>query len=108
MNKVFAYKAEMLPQIPQSTFRLPGRATVNEQRRSAWVNDLANPDIPLQKLGRSVPSGFKGQDLLEMLQSNNVTIPRAVWYIRVLGGNETVSQLFVGLNKIKLFAARNA
>ncbi|KZT32862.1 hypothetical protein SISSUDRAFT_472618 [Sistotremastrum suecicum HHB10207 ss-3] len=88
LHRVFEIRAEQAPQIPPPSFKLPGRATLPEARRLAWVNDLANPNIPLQKLGRSVPSGFKGHDLLDMLQTNNVTIPRAVWYIRVLGGNE--------------------
>lgn len=64
--------------------------TLNETKRQAWFADLANPEVPLQKLGKSVPHGAKGGDLLDLLQTNNVQIPRAIWFLRVFGGNETV------------------
>lgn len=71
---------------------MPSRVTLNDNRRQAWLADLANPNVPLYKLGKSVPHGAKGQDLLEMLYSNSVTIPRAVWFVRVLGANEMVNE----------------
>jgi len=64
--------------------------TLTDAKREAWFADLANPDVPLQRLGNSVPHGAKGQDLLDLLQTNNVAIPRAVWFLRVFGANETV------------------
>lgn len=66
------------------------RVTPNDPKRQAWFADLANPDVPLHKLGKSVPHGAKGHDLLDLLHSNNVAIPRAVWFLRVLGANGTV------------------
>jgi len=66
------------------------RVTLNDAKRQAWFADLANPDVPLHKLGKSVPHGAKGHDLLDLLHSNNVAIPRAVWFLRVFGANETV------------------
>lgn len=44
----------------------------------------------MHRLGKSVPHGSKGQELLEDLYKKDIPIPRAVWYLRVLGGNETV------------------
>ncbi|KAH7096964.1 hypothetical protein BKA62DRAFT_482581 [Auriculariales sp. MPI-PUGE-AT-0066] len=79
-----ATKQEALP------FRPPTRVAFPEARRNAWVKDLANPDIPLQRLSRSVPSGIKGADLLDMLSINNVVVSRAVWFVRVIGANETI------------------
>ena len=73
-----------------SSFRLPSRVTLNEAKRLAWFSDLANPGVPLHKLGKSVPHGAKGHDLLDLLHTNGVSIPRAVWFLRVFGGNETV------------------
>lgn len=73
-----------------STFRMPTRVTLNDSKRQSWLADLANPDVPLYKLGKSVPHGAKGHDLLDLLHSNRVAIPRAVWFLRVLGANETV------------------
>ncbi|KAH9940479.1 uncharacterized protein BXZ73DRAFT_88710 [Epithele typhae] len=89
MNQIFARKAETVPPIPASSFRLPSRVTLNDAKRQAWFNDLANPDVPLSKLGKNVPHGAKGPDLLELLHTNNVSIPRAVWFLRVFGANES-------------------
>lgn len=72
------------------SFKMPSRVTLNDAKRQAWFADLANDDVPLHKFGKSVPHGAKGHDLLDLLQSNNVAIPRAVWFLRVLGANETV------------------
>ncbi|KAG6857783.1 hypothetical protein H0H87_004199 [Tephrocybe sp. NHM501043] len=89
MNEIFIRKAGKVPLIPPATFRIPTRVTLNDSKRQAWFADLANPDVPLHKLGKSVPHGAKGHDLLDLLQSNNVAIPRAVWFLRVFGANET-------------------
>lgn len=72
---------------------MPSRVTLNDVKRQAWFADLANDDVPLHKFGKSVPHGTKGHDLLDLLQSNNVAIPRAIWFLRVLGANETVCRL---------------
>ena len=82
---------------------MPSRVTLNDSKRQAWFADLANPEVPLHKLGKNVPHGAKGQDLLDLLQSNNVAIPRAVWFLRVFGANETVrhfNQCFASRNLI--------
>ncbi|EJF57727.1 hypothetical protein DICSQDRAFT_182976 [Dichomitus squalens LYAD-421 SS1] len=89
MNQIFARKAESVPGIPASSFRLPSRVTLNDAKRQAWFADLANPDVPLAKLGKNVPHGAKGHDLLDLLHTNNVAIPRAVWFLRVFGANES-------------------
>ncbi|KAJ2931312.1 hypothetical protein H1R20_g5848, partial [Candolleomyces eurysporus] len=89
MNEVFTRKTEQLPSIPSSSFHLPTRVTLNDAKRQAWFADLANPDVPLHKLGKSVPHGAKGHDLLDQLHDNTVAIPRAVWFLRVFGANET-------------------
>ncbi|KDR75321.1 hypothetical protein GALMADRAFT_249351 [Galerina marginata CBS 339.88] len=89
MNEVFIRRADRVPPVPSSTFRIPTRVTLNDAKRQAWFADLANPDVPLYKLGKSVPHGAKGGDLLDLLHSNNVEISRAVWFLRVFGANET-------------------
>lgn len=73
-----------------STFRLPSRVTLNEQKREAWVNDLANPSIPLSKLSKNVPHGYRGEKLLDMIFARKVLVERAVWYIRAIGAIEIV------------------
>ncbi|KAJ7124966.1 hypothetical protein C8R44DRAFT_127826 [Mycena epipterygia] len=89
MNDVFMRRVDRILPIPPSTFRMPTRVTLNDSKRQSWLADLANPDVPLYKLGKSVPHGAKGHDLLDLLQTNRVAIPRAVWFLRVLGANET-------------------
>ncbi|KAI9510086.1 hypothetical protein F5148DRAFT_1182339 [Russula earlei] len=87
MNQIFARRADAVV-IPPSTFRIPQRVTPNDAKRQAWFADLANPWVPLHKLGKCVPHGAKGQDLLDLLHANAVAIPRAVWFLRVFGANE--------------------
>ncbi|KAF9070892.1 hypothetical protein BDP27DRAFT_1419656 [Rhodocollybia butyracea] len=89
MNEVFARRASRIPSVPPSTFHMPSRVTLNDAKRQAWFDDLANADVPLAKLGRNVPHGAKGADLIELLYSKNVAIHRAVWFLRVFGANET-------------------
>ncbi|EJD35643.1 hypothetical protein AURDEDRAFT_117332 [Auricularia subglabra TFB-10046 SS5] len=89
LELVIERRADNAARLPTAAFKVPGRVTFNEQRRVGWVNELADSDTPLSKIGKSVPHGFKGHDLLEMLQTNKVAVPRAVWYVRVLGANET-------------------
>ena len=72
---------------------MPSRVTMNDAKRLAWFADLANPDVPLYKLGKNVPHGAKGHDLLDLLHTHGVTIPRAVWFLRVFGSNETVCMI---------------
>lgn len=68
---------------------------MNEAKRQTWFNDLADPEIPLYKLGKNIPHGAKGHDLLDLLHTNKVEISRAVWFVRVFGSNETVRFLIV-------------
>ena len=80
--------------IRPSTFKLPAKVTVHNSKRDAWIADLASSQVPLSKLANSsIPHPFKGHDLLDMLYSKEVPIDRAVWYVRVLGANETVSAM---------------
>jgi len=86
---IFARRNESIPPVPPSTFKLPARATLNEAKRQTWFTDLANPEIPLYKLGKNIPHGAKGHDLLDLLHTNKVEISRAVWFVRAFGSNET-------------------
>ncbi|KAI0311143.1 hypothetical protein OF83DRAFT_1152155 [Amylostereum chailletii] len=88
MNQVFARRAAATSAIPAPTFRMPSRVTLNDSKRQTWFKELADSTVPLSKLGKSVPHGAKGQDLLDLLHANNVAIPRAVWFLRVFGANE--------------------
>lgn len=97
--------------------RIPPRVTLNDLKLGAYIRDLADPAVPLSRLARSVPHGYRGDKMLDMLWSGgapagsnsayfnsavattssanaerkSVEIPRAVWFIRVVGASEIVS-----------------
>lgn len=98
-----------------STCRPLQRVTLNEVKLAAYVKELADPSVPLKKLARSVPHGYRGERMLDMLwnggnltqamaaikaqsvsnaagaASRSVTIERAVWFVRVAGSSELSS-----------------
>jgi len=76
----------------KSTMKVPGRVTLNEQKRENWLRELADTSVPLLKLSKNVPHGFKGEKLLEMLVSRKIDSSRATWYIRLIGLNEINAQ----------------
>lgn len=57
-------------------------------RKEAWLRDLANSNVPLRKLSRTIPHGTRNRTLLEQCCSKAVPIPRAVWFARCVGANE--------------------
>ncbi|VVT44046.1 uncharacterized protein SAPINGB_P000275 [Magnusiomyces paraingens] len=71
-----------------STFKPPPRFTLTEQKKEAWLRDLANPTIPLRKLSRTIPHGTRNRSLLEQCCNKNIPISRAVWFARCVGANE--------------------
>ncbi|PWN18179.1 hypothetical protein BCV69DRAFT_315015 [Microstroma glucosiphilum] len=57
------------------TNKLPPRVTLNDVKLSAYVRDLADPAVPLSRLAKSIPHGFRGERMLEMLwQGTNPTV----------------------------------
>ncbi|EGF99284.1 uncharacterized protein MELLADRAFT_94780 [Melampsora larici-populina 98AG31] len=76
----------------KSTIKIPGRVTLNDQKRENWLRELADPHVPLLKLSKNVPHGYKGEKLLEMLVQRRVEPVRAVWYIRLIGLNDIIAQ----------------
>jgi mediator of RNA polymerase II transcription subunit 12 len=71
-----------------STFKPPPRVTLPDQKREAWLRDLANPLVPLRRLSRTIPHGLKGPALLEQCAAKSVPTARAVWFVRCVGANE--------------------
>ncbi|PLW25474.1 hypothetical protein PCASD_24991 [Puccinia coronata f. sp. avenae] len=76
----------------KSTIQVPGRVTLNEQKRQSWLCELADDLVPLLKLSKNVPHGFKGEKLLEMLVSRKIECSRATWYIQLIGLDEINAQ----------------
>ena len=73
---------------PESQFRLPPRVTVTDNRRQAWLNDLANPEIPLRKLSRTIPHGVRGKVFFDQCLSKNIPIDRAIWMAKCCGSQD--------------------
>ncbi|KAH0289463.1 hypothetical protein M436DRAFT_48165 [Aureobasidium namibiae CBS 147.97] len=71
-----------------STFKPPPRVTLTDTKREAWLKDLANPEVPLRKLSRTIPHGIRGKVLLDHCISKDIPIARAVWLSKCVGANE--------------------
>lgn len=74
--------------VSTSTFKPPPRVTLTDQKREAWLRDLANPGVPLRKQSRTIPHGVKGKVLLEQCLVKRISMTRAVWLARCVGANE--------------------
>ncbi|KAJ6157328.1 hypothetical protein N7470_004920 [Penicillium chermesinum] len=48
-----------------STFKPPPRVTLTDNKREAWLRDLANPAVSLRRLSRTIPHGIRGKVLPE-------------------------------------------
>lgn len=70
------------------SFRPPPRVTLTDQKRESWLKDLANEQVPLRKLSRTIPHGIRNRALLEHCMSKDIPVPRAVWFAKCVGANE--------------------
>lgn len=71
-----------------STFKPPPRVTLTDNKREAWLRDLANPSVPLRRLSRTIPHGIRGKVLLDQCLSKLIPASRAVWLAKCVGANE--------------------
>lgn len=71
-----------------STFKPPPRVTLTDSKREAWLKDLANPDVPLRRLSRTIPHGIRGRVLLDHCITKDIPIARAIWLSKCVGANE--------------------
>ncbi|KIW81201.1 hypothetical protein Z517_04226 [Fonsecaea pedrosoi CBS 271.37] len=71
-----------------STFKPPPRVTLTEAKRKSWIADLANADVPLRRLSRTIPQGIKGQTLLDLCLQSSVPLSRAIWFAKCVCANE--------------------
>lgn len=62
--------------------------TLTDTKREAWLHDLANPDIPLRRLSRTIPHGIRGKVLLDHCLNKSIPRARAVWLAKCVGANE--------------------
>ncbi|KAL4952117.1 hypothetical protein BDW69DRAFT_200960 [Aspergillus filifer] len=71
-----------------SSFKPPPRVTLTDNKREAWLRDLANPNVPLRRLSRTIPHGIRGKALLDQCLSKLIPVSRAVWLVKCVGANE--------------------
>jgi hypothetical protein len=71
-----------------STFKPPPRVTLTEMKRKSWISDLANAEVPLRRLSRTIPQGIRGQALLDQCLQSNVPSSRAIWFAKCVCANE--------------------
>ena len=71
-----------------STFKPPPRVTLTEAKRKSWIADLANADVPLRRLSRTIPQGIRGQALLDQCLQSSVPWSRAIWFAKCVCANE--------------------
>ncbi|KAL5041411.1 hypothetical protein BDW71DRAFT_217877 [Aspergillus fruticulosus] len=71
-----------------SNFKPPPRVTLTDNKREAWLRDLANPSVPLRRLSRTIPHGIRGKGLLDQCLSKWIPVSRAVWLAKCVGANE--------------------
>lgn len=74
--------------ISKSTFKPPPRATLTEPKRELWLKDLADPNVPLRRLSRTIPHGIRGKALLDQSLTKRIPAWRTVWLAKCVGANE--------------------
>lgn len=74
--------------LSNSTFKPPPRVTLTDQKREAWLRDLATPSVPLRRLSRTIPHGIRNKSLLDQCCNKSIPIDRAAWFARCVGANE--------------------
>lgn len=68
MDEVMLRRLELdRASVAPSQYKAPSRVTLNEAKLANYVKDLADPAVPLTRLSKSVPHGFRGEKLFEML-----------------------------------------
>ncbi|KAJ5116402.1 hypothetical protein N7456_000750 [Penicillium angulare] len=71
-----------------STFKPPPRVTLTDNKREAWLRDLANSHVPLRRLSRTIPHGIRGKVLLDQCLGKSIPVGRAIWLAKCVGANE--------------------
>ncbi|KAI8049845.1 transcription mediator complex subunit Med12-domain-containing protein [Syncephalis plumigaleata] len=67
----------------ESSWRPPTKYRVSDLKKEQWLLDLSNVSVPLHALAHSIPTGLKGEKLLEALATRQPPLVRAIWSIKV-------------------------
>lgn len=105
----FQRRQQLCSVTAKNTFKPPPRVTLTDNKREAWLKDLADSAIPLRRLSRTIPHGIRGTSLLDHCLAKYVPTWRAIWLVKCVGSNElrafrrkaTISQPFGGGGEVK-------
>ncbi|KAI9596310.1 hypothetical protein BDF19DRAFT_438722 [Syncephalis fuscata] len=93
---VARYQSRSLRLPKESSWRPPVKYRVSDLKKEQWLLDLSNLSIPLHTLAHSIPTGLKGEKLLEALSNRQPPLVRAVWSIKVTSLAELMYLLGIG------------
>ncbi|VEU20684.1 DEKNAAC101623 [Brettanomyces naardenensis] len=88
MIKVIAERRSIKKIRGKSTYKPPPRVTLTEHKREMWLDNLANPSVPLKQLSKAIPHGLRNKTLFEQCLNHKLPISRAIWLIKCVSSNE--------------------
>lgn len=65
-----------------NAFKVPPRVTLTASKKEAWLNDLANQDVPLLTVSAKLPHGIRNKVLVDSMCNYAVPISRAMWFTK--------------------------
>ncbi|RCK67620.1 Mediator of RNA polymerase II transcription subunit 12 [Candida viswanathii] len=72
-------------------FKIPNRVTLTSNKKEAWLKELSNCSIPLQKIGEKIPHGLRNKVLIDAVCSRGVPINRSIWLTKCVLYGELIS-----------------
>ncbi|KAG7664149.1 SRB8 [[Candida] subhashii] len=74
-----------------NNFRIPHRVTLTASKKEAWLKELGNPNVPIQKIGEKIPHGIRNKVLIDSVCSRNVPLNRALWFTKCVLFGELIA-----------------
>lgn len=65
-------------------FKIPPRVTLTALKKEAWLRELADPEVPLERISGKLPHGIRNKILVESICNKNVPLPRAIWFTKCI------------------------
>ncbi|KAL6451802.1 SRB8 Mediator of RNA polymerase II transcription subunit 12 [Candida maltosa Xu316] len=72
-------------------FKIPSRVTLTSNKRDVWLNELANPNVNMSKIGEKIPHGLRNKVLIEAICSRNVPMNRSIWLTKCVLYGELIT-----------------
>ncbi|KAK6463632.1 subunit of activation mediator subcomplex of RNA polymerase II holoenzyme [Scheffersomyces coipomensis] len=93
LTNSFKARNEVINKIKYNSnkFKIPPRVTLTASKKEAWLRDLANPEIPFQKIGEKIPHGIRNKILVDAVCTKTVPINRALWFTKCVLYGELIA-----------------